>query len=175
MIDQAIIEFDKYLGNNELSFEGIIIGGAALVFLQITTRFTRDVDCLSPPIPEEIKKAATEFALEQKHLNLHEKWFNDEPKALSIELPDGWRDRLQPLYHGKNLRFQTLGRADFLKTKLYAYCDRTMPDLEDLLKLKPTIQELLNSIAWVQQRDTNPSWPEHVERQFLALKETLCE
>ena len=173
MIDQAIKEFDQYLWLQKLSYEGIIIGGAALVILEITTRLTRDVDCLSPKIPDEIKKASIEFADKNKHLNLDHNWFNNGPISLLNELPDSWKDRLQPAFDGKNLKLQTLGRPDFLKTKLYAYCDRNLPDLKDLLILKPTVQELADSMSWVKLRDANPGWPDFVEKQFLILKELL--
>ena len=173
VIDIAVKEFDKYLGLKKLTYEGIIIGGAALVILEITTRLTRDVDCIFPQIPEEIKKASIEFADKNKYLNLDHKWFNNGPMSLINELPDGWRDRLQSAFDGKNLKLQTLGRADLLKTKLYAYCDRNLPDYKDLLILKPSVQELSDSISWVKLRDANPGWPDFVEKQFLVLKETL--
>ncbi len=56
---------------------------------------------------------------------------------------------------GIALQLDVLGRSDLLKSKFYAYCDRTVPDFEDLKHLIPTIQELLEGIEWVKERDGN--------------------
>lgn len=169
----VIIEFDRYLARQNLNFEAVIIGGAALNILDISSRKTRDVDCLDPVIPEEIKIASREFAIKRFDLALDISWLNNGPETLKTDLPKGWRNRIQPLFHGKALRLQVLGRDDLLKSKLYAYCDRTTPDFEDLRNLKPTVDELKNSINWVKERDTNPSWPKHVETAFAVLGKAL--
>ena len=54
MIDKAIFEFDEFLKEKGLSFDGVVIGGAALLVLDISTRQTKDVDCLYPTIPNDI-------------------------------------------------------------------------------------------------------------------------
>ncbi len=169
----VIIEFDKYLVGRGLSFEAVIIGGAALNILDISSRKTRDVDCLDPEIPEEIKAASKEFAIKRTNLALDINWLNNGPQTLKTDLPKGWRHRLQPLYQGQALHLQALGRDDLLKSKLFAYCDRTTPDFEDLQNLKPTVDELKNSISWVKDRDTNPRWPSHVEKAFAILGKSL--
>ena len=175
MINQVIPEFDKFLEKTGLRFEGTVIGGAALLVLEITDRLTKDVDCLFPKIPEEIKVASRVFAATQNEIKVEEDWFNNGPTQLAEQLPVGWQDRLIPLYNGVNLVLTTLGRDDFLKTKLFAYCDRTEPDFGDLLKLKPNAQELDDSIEWVKECDRNINWPAHVEHMFLLLKEELGE
>lgn len=136
-IEFAITQFDQYLATQGLTFEGCIIGGAALSVLKVTNRFTRDVDCLIEKIPEE------------------------------------WQSKLQFAFLGTNLKLTTLGRSDLLKTKLFAYCNRNDPDYDDLLKLKPTREELSESISWVKLQDANPGWPNHVEKLFLNLKQAL--
>lgn len=175
MIDKAIVEFDKYLSAKGLSFEGVVIGGAALLVLKISTRQTRDVDCLYPQIPEEVKQASINFSKESKTVKVEQNWFNNGPSSLVKTLPETWMRRLQPLFSGDALTLKTLGRADLLKTKLFAYCDRTDPDFADLLKLKPTAQEIIDSADWVKDCDENPRWPDHVEKMFGLLKEALDE
>ena len=172
-IELAITQFDQYLLTKGLAFECCIIGGAALSVLKVTNRFTRDVDCLIENIPEEIKTAAINFAKENPDLNLAKDWLNNGPAQLIKNLPDGWQSRLQPAFGGTQLKLTTLGRADLLKTKLFAYCDRTDPDYADLLKLNPTRDELSDAISWVKHQDANPSWPDNVERLFLNLKQAL--
>ncbi len=169
----VIIEFDKYLESRSLKFAAIIIGGAALNILDISSRKTKDVDCLDPEIPEEIKTASREFSTKRSDLALDINWLNNGPQTLKTDLPKGWRNRTQPLYHGQALHLHALGRDDLLKSKLFAYCDRTTPDFEDLRNLKPTIDELKNAISWVMERDTNPGWPTHVEKAFMILGKAL--
>jgi hypothetical protein len=175
MVDKAIPEFDKYLEKKGLFFKGTIIGGAALLILEISERQTKDVDCLSPQIPPEIKEASREFANEHSSLKLDPDWLNNGPQTLLDNLPKDWRTRLSPLFLGSSLNLTTLGRPDLLKTKLFAFCDRTDPDFSDLLRLKPTEEELNDSIDWVKKCDANPGWPAHVENMFNNLKEALNE
>ena len=144
-----------------------------LLTLDISTRQTKDVDCIEPQIPEDILKAADEFAETLKSLKLEKGWLNNGPASLKNQLPSGWQDRVQSVYQGKNLQLDVLGRSDLLITKLYAYCDRTDPDYSDLLKLKPTQKELDKSLPFVKSFDENPSWPEHVEKMFHQLKKAL--
>lgn len=66
-----------------------------------------------------------------------------------------------------------LDRADFLKSKLFAYCDRTTPDFEDLKNLKPSVDELGAAIDWVKERDTHANWVAHVEKAFSVLRRAL--
>lgn len=168
-----VAEFDKFLATKGLVFDAIIIGGAALNILDITDRKTKDVDCLDPEIPEEIKAASQKFAQQRGDLALDADWLNNGPKTLKTDLPKGWRNRTQVLFVGKAIRFEVLGRADFLKSKLFAYCDRTSPDFEDLKSIKPTAIELAESIAWVKERDAHLGWPAHVEKAFEVLKMAL--
>ncbi len=70
----AIIEaFDSYLARRGLHFQTVIIGGAALIAMGIITRTTKDVDCLFPEIPDDIKQASIYFARENPALDLAER------------------------------------------------------------------------------------------------------
>ena len=164
--------FDAFLTKRRLSFEAVVIGGSALAIQKVVDRETIDIDCLDPKIPTQILKAAAEFRTLHPELLLIEKWINNGPEDLLRDLPSDWRTRLEPLYKGKALKFFTLGRADLLKTKLYAYCDRG-DDLKDCIAMKPTIDEIDNSYKWVSERDGNSAWPEHVRGQFTRLKKAL--
>jgi hypothetical protein len=76
------------------------------------------------------------------------------------------------VFQGNAVRLTTLGRADFLKTKLFAYCDRDV-DLPDCVLLAPTRAELLEAEPWVVYQDANPDWPAHVRRQLYELSKVL--
>ena len=167
--------FDSYLEGKGLKFQGHVIGGAALILLDVITRATRDVDFLDPDIPVEIKKASVdfvEFAKKNHQLELDENWFNEGPSSLKRDLPKNWKANGRLLYQGKSLVLYTLSHLDLIRTKLFAYCDR-QEDEDDCLHLKPSIEELHTSLKWVADRDGNPFWPDHVRESFLGLAEKL--
>jgi hypothetical protein len=177
MVDIEVIRgFDECLHSKSLKFEAIVIGGTALKLLGIIQRETIDCDVLAPTIPTEVMQASKEFASDHPLLgrtdNDRTNWLNNGPDSLVNYLPSGWRQRLQRAYSGKALVLETLGRSDLIATKLLAYCDRGQ-DKVDLIDLKVTKDELLESLPWVQSYDSNPSWPDHVHSQFQELAESL--
>ncbi len=171
-MNTIIEEFDHYLVRRGLHFQTVIIGGAALIALGVVTRTTKDVDCLFPEIPAEIKQASQNFARENPSLDLIDNWLNNGPISLVNDLPAGWQDRLVPVYTGQVIVLQTLGRADLLKTKLFALCDR-LEDWADCIALAPAAEELDDCLPWVMARDGNSFWPEHVRNTFAALAERI--
>ena len=173
---QLIEQFDIFLHNKGLKFDAIVIGGAALKLLGVIKRETVDCDILDPKIPNEIMEASRAFADTQPLLKKSKvdriNWLNNGPDSLKNYLPSGWRLRLQTVFRGKSIFFQTLGRCDLLATKLLAYCDRGQ-DKSDLIQLKVTKKELLQNIQWVQNYDSNLQWPNHVHKQFVELAKSL--
>lgn len=167
----TIAQFDMFLKKQGLSFEAVIIGGAALALLGIISRQTRDCDVLAPHLPIEIQNAAREFAisLRQSGEILQDNWLNHEPSSLSKLLPDGWQNNLQIVFNGKALVLHTL---DLLRTKLFALCDRGT-DLADCIALKPSLSEIEEVISWVEAQDTNPDWPRHVASVLADLSARL--
>jgi len=166
---EIIPKFDDFLTSKRLRFEGVAIGGAALVVLDVIQRSTRDVDLLEEEIPEAISKAASEFA------NLHglsEQWFNAGPADLMRNLPSNWKTDLQQLYSGKSLTLRTLSRINIIRTKFWAMCDR-MRDVDDLIAISPTDEEIEIAIHWVSPLDANPGWPKHIESMAKALRRRL--
>ena len=168
--NEIIRQFDAYLAAKGLSFEAVVIGGAALNLLGTINRETVNCDVLDPTITAAIAQAAQDFCTRTSGHAAD--WLNVGPESLKRDLPSGWRKRLQPLFAGKALTLDTLGRRDLLKTKLCAYCDRGT-DLSDCIVLKPTQAELDESIEWVQAQDANPLWPAHVRFQFEFLAQRL--
>lgn len=171
MIHRDLIErFDAHLFARELRFDCVVIGGGALVLAGVISRPTKDLDCLDPEIPEEILAAAREFA--RGVPELWERWFNNGPRSLIRDLPAGWDQQLQLLFEGRSLVLRTLGRLDLLRSKLFAYCDRQQ-DIDDCLALAPTEDELRTCLPWLEERDANPMWPEHVRTSLKALGKEL--
>ena len=171
----TIEAFDHWLTDRSLTLEAVVIGGAALALLGVIDRQTRDFDILQPQLTEAQLSAAQGFAehLKAQGTELAEDWLNNGPIEVTALLPEGWRERLQPLFNGNALRLTTLGRADLLKTKLFALCDRGT-DLTDCLALAPTPQELKEVVPWLVLQDAHPMWSEHVRSTLQDLAERLC-
>lgn len=166
---EIIPKFDEFLRTHGLRFEAVAIGGAAHVVLDIIQRSTRDVDLLETEIPEAIAQAASKFA------NIHglsENWFNAGPADLLRSLPPTWKTDLQPLYTGESLILKTLSRLNLIRSKFWAMCDR-MRDVDDLVAIDPTDEEIGMAVHWVKPLDANPDWPRHVESMEQALKRRL--
>ena len=87
----VISEFDRFLAKKGLTFQGVVVGAAPLILLDIIDRRTRDCDVLDPRIPDEIKRASIEFARQksEKGHDLPEDWLNNEPASLKETLPEG--------------------------------------------------------------------------------------
>ncbi|MFT7676495.1 MAG: hypothetical protein ACI8QC_000466 [Planctomycetota bacterium] len=171
---QTLTAFDRYLASTGLQFEAVVIGGAALALLGITTRQTRDCDVLDPVLPKDIARAAREFAAQQRAAGneLMDDWLNNGPRDLVNVLPHGWPERVVDLLAGEALLLRTLGREDLLCTKLFALSDRGL-DLADCLALKPTPRELAKLQPWVECQDVNPDWPAHVRATLEDLGRRL--
>ena len=120
-------------------------------------------------IPDIVQKAARDFA---KIHALAENWLNSGPSSLTNDLPKGWRKNLQPLYTGRNLTLSTLARIDLIRTKLWAMCDR-MRDIDDLIAMEPTVDELNIAAEWVKPLDGNKNWATHVNTTVDVLKQRL--
>lgn len=166
---EIIPAFDEFLRERGIVFSAVAIGGAALAILDITTRVTRDLDLLETDIPPTVSQAAKEFA--QLHA-LSEVWLNCGPSSLARELPPDWRSTAVPLFNGKNLRLSTLSRINLIRAKLWAMCDR-MRDVEDLVAMAPSDDEIQLASAWVKPLDGNPGWPEHVDLTIQELRTRL--
>ena len=58
---ETIARFDRHLEERGLSFEAIVVGGAALALLGVISQQTRDCDVLHPAIPGPVADAARAF------------------------------------------------------------------------------------------------------------------
>ena len=171
MLDFRIIIplFDRFLGNKGLQFEAVVIGGVAMQLLDLTDRVTKDCDVLAPEIPASLAEAARQFAV--KH-ELRPDWFNNGPASLVRDLPEDWRSNTVQLYQGQHLVLLSLGRLDLIRSKLFAFMDRGI-DLDDLLRISPSLNELNRVTDWLKERDGNPDWPAYVDIRLKELREKL--
>lgn len=171
---KVLPEFDEFLASKGIRFEAIVIGAGALSMMGIISRQTHDFDVLDPVIPREIKSLAEEF---RKKINgqgtaLDENWLNNGPISIGKILPKGWQSRVQPLFSGKAIALTTLGKIDFLRTKIDALCQRGT-DFKDIVHMNPTRDELLEAAEWVKQQDANPDYPDWVQKQIARVAKEL--
>jgi hypothetical protein len=169
-VRETLLAFDAYLAERELRLDAIVIGGSALNLLGVVARQTKDCDILSPPISDEIAEAAKAFAVARRQAGeaIADDWLNNGPVSLVAQLPEGWRGHLRPVFRGRAVFLDCLGREDLLRSKLFALCDRGL-DLGDCLALAPTKQELAKLLPWLDQQDGNPGWPAHVHDTLSDL------
>lgn len=175
MLPRPTIEaFDRWLVARSLRFEAVVVGGSALALLGVIDRPTRDVDILHPALSEEVGLAARQFAAHVRSDGgeLADDWLNNGPMQLAEILPEGWRLRVRIVFDGASLRLTALGRADLLKTKLFALCDRGT-DVGDCVALAPTAAELEDAMTWLAAQDANPMWPDHVRATLEDLERRL--
>ena len=166
--------FDAYLAERGLSLDAVVGGGAALNLLGVISRPTKDCDILYPSLAGEIVEAAKAFASARRQAGdaIADDWLNNGPASLVPQLPADWRDHLQTVFRGRAVHLDCLGRADLLRSKLFALCDRGI-DLGDCLALAPTREELATLLPWLDQQDGNPGWPAHVHDTLADLGQRL--
>jgi hypothetical protein len=133
---QTLEAFDDWLWERSLRLDAVVVGGAALALLDVSTRQTRDVDILDPRLTVEVLEAARAFAEDQRMhgVELDSEWLNNGPLPVAALLPDGWRQRLRPVFAGRAIELSSLGHLDLLKTKPFALCDRGT-DLSDCVAM----------------------------------------
>jgi hypothetical protein len=90
---ETISAFDAFLAQRRLTLDAVVVGGAALGLLGVIKRETRDCDILHPALPDAIRKAAVEFAVQarQRGEGLCDDWLNNGPSSLADVLPPGWQ------------------------------------------------------------------------------------
>jgi len=123
-------------------------------------------------VPKLTIDAFDKFLQLQSGVPLADDWLNNGPEQLGDVLPQGWEARLQTVFKGQSLELHTLGRADLLKSKLFAYCDRGTDEM-DCIALAPTDSELNAAREWLVQQDAHPGWPDHVNATLQSLAERL--
>ena len=169
-IQDVALKFDQFLHDNDSSFHAVVIGGAALSLLKVISRVTNDIDVLEPKtLPKKVDQLAKEFAISH---HLPPNWLNCGPADVMDYLPKGWQSRTQKIFDGKNLKLKTLGRQELLMTKCWAYCDRER-DLDDIIALRPSKDELIKIREWLKPLDANPQWPEYVDKIVAKLEKEV--
>ena len=82
---ETIERFDRFLAEQGLRFEAIVVGGVALGLLGVVSRQTRDCDVLQPKVSEDIRAAAARFAAQERAAgcDLQDDWLSNGPASLA--------------------------------------------------------------------------------------------
>jgi len=128
----------------------IVGGGAALVAAHGIPVVTEDVDGIPDKTSlnlSEIKSAVREVGIK---LKLSQTWLNDYFSPYLFVLPSDYGSRLIPLFKGKNLQADALGKEDLLLMKCFAGREKDIPHARllirkgtDLKVVDRRLQELL--------------------------------
>jgi hypothetical protein len=169
-LQQTLALLDEELRHAGIERELIICGGGALLTLEVISRETRDIDVIQPEIDAALNAAAERVAAKAK---LSPSWLNNGPSALARDLKPGWQERSVVIYQGKVLIIKSLERSDLIFSKLLAMCDRDENDLDDLVGLRPTWDEVEIWKERVLNYDASPHWPARVNKRLLELKKKL--
>jgi hypothetical protein len=148
-------------------YELVVVGGSALVGLDLVSRATKDVDVvalrqdggvetanpLPGPIVEARRRVARDFALP-------EEWLNEGPASLlDFGLPEGFDSRAARRDYGPALTVWLASRFDQIHFKLFATVDQGPGRHEaDLRALDPTDDELLTAARWTRTHDPSPGY-----------------
>lgn len=169
--------------------ELVVCGGSALIFTGVVTRTTKDVDIVAlakprtggkelleaKPLPDYLKKAAEQVALD---LGLDANWLNDGPAdLLKYGLPQGFENRLQTKVYGQKLTVHFISRVDQIHFKVYAAVDSGPGrHVDDLLALKPAIEEMESAAHWVVTHDPSEEFKDTLKKMLKSLKyESVAE
>ena len=174
-ISEILPLFDQYLTHSGLRFNAVVLGGAALdSFNNVFQLPKEDFDILYPEIPKEIADASRAFAIEVrlKGKALGDAWLNNGSASFTNHLRPQWKSRLQTLFVGSSLEFQSLGRCDLLCAKLFVLCDCGI-GFGDCVALSPSAEDLASVLPWLEEQHANPFWPKHVRTICAHLGRTL--
>lgn len=172
ILDIALTQLDQELTKRGLTVELVICGAYALhLHGYLRSEYTLDVDSI-------IKLTSTEFrqiieTIGQK-LGIGPHWLNDQ--ASTVNLPTGIFSRTIPIKRWKFIKASLVSRIDLIKMKASAFSirrDQTNKDWEDLVLLKPTLEEINDAIIFIKESNSPPL---NASKKILAdFEETLYD
>jgi len=161
--DRLLTALDEQLFAAGFRYDLVVIGGSALLALELVSRPTQDVDVVAlaagselaeaVPLPEPLAKARDRVA---RDFDLPEDWLNSQAARdmLRLGLPAGFLDRVTHREYGTNLTVGWASRFDQIHFKLRATVDRGGgKHLADLRALQPTPEELIAAALWTRTHD----------------------
>lgn len=165
--DELLTALAEQLDARSESFVVVVVGGSALIALDLVDRPTRDVDVVAirsggrlvtaEPLPAPLVAARDIVA---RDFRLRREWLNAGPASLTdLGLPEGLEKRAEPRVYGPGLTVLYASRIDQIHLKLYATVDQGAgKHLADLTALSPTADELLTAARWTRTHDPSEDY-----------------
>lgn len=183
--DYKNLEFYMKALNSQLKIinkriELVVCGGSALAAIGLVNRTTNDVDVLGiversdskliinrASFPNWFKSSIEKVA---RDFNLPPNWINAGPTSLvDFGLPRGLEERLIGKRFGDYLTVHYISRIDQIFLKLYASVDRGGYHIDDLMKLKPTNEEIEAAARWSMTHDVSEGYRELLKSLLRRL------
>lgn len=132
----------------------IIVGGGALVLMELITRGTHDIDVIS--------------ASRQLEAIMETYDINSRVQTYINNFPYNYEDRIRKLpIQGQLIDFYTASLEDIVIAKLYSYRDSDYADITSPTVLKALDWELLHRLATAEDEAKLNALNERAYRQFL--------
>ena len=170
-----LLALEQQLAIAGLSYDLVVVGGSALLALDLVQRTTRDVDVVAlaeagelvsaVELPDGLLSARDRVARDR---GVPDDWLNSGPaEMLRLGLPQGFAERWTTQRYGVALTVRWASRLDQVHFKLYAAVDQAGKHLRDLEALEPQREELIAAALWAREHDPSEG--------FLApLREALA-
>ena len=139
-------ELNDWLKERGTSLELYVIGAFALHLHGLISRYTMDVDTISL-LDEEVLEKVREIGLKYGLPS----WLNNQ--ARTVTLPEGLKLRALSYHQFSHLNIKYAARGDLIKLKVAAFYyrkDEDPKDLDDLVALNPTFQELEDGLQFLK-------------------------
>jgi hypothetical protein len=177
-LEEALSTLGAVLESRHQRFEVVAIGGGSLLLLGFIRRPTKDIDILAmiesgsmigaDPLPQALREACLDVA---SAMGLADDWMNPGPTSLlDFGLPDGFAQRTTLREFG-GLLVHLAGRFDQICFKFYAAVDQgpRSKHMQDLLKLAPSPEELLQAACWARTHDPSDGFLMMTQQALAAL------
>jgi hypothetical protein len=177
-VRELLVALSEQLAARGQHYELVVVGGSALLALELVERTTKDVDVVAlrqagslskaDPLPPDLIDARNRVASD---FGLSEDWLNPGPASLmDLGLPEGFLRRVSTWDLGAGLTVHFASRLDQIHLKLYALVDQGLGKHEgDLRALKPSREELIQAARWTRTHDPSPGFLEMLERALHYL------
>ncbi|OFZ82614.1 MAG: hypothetical protein A2583_07905 [Bdellovibrionales bacterium RIFOXYD1_FULL_53_11] len=169
-IQKALQALNMELARSGRSFVLYVCGGAALRLLGIISRDTSDIDVIADVLDPLVVEAKNKVA---QKLRISEDWINNKVNPIAERLPAHWMDHCVEVFKASNLTVYSLSRQDLISSKVHAAVDRHSEDLNDLIDMKPTPEELATARAYTIEQGESETYPVFVDGIIRLLKKEL--
>jgi len=167
----AISELDQAISQLGKSYTLYTCGGAALIFLGYDDRRTGDIDIIEEELTDDLKQAAKDVA---QKLGIGDDWLNNSVYPLGNRLGKNWKSQCNTLYQGKAVTLKSISRQDLINSKFHATVERYGKDYQDLLWLKPSLEELEAAKQYTLKQGAAETYEVFVNHYFQELKKDLA-